>query len=50
MVTVADDDRACELGNQRLQGSEFYSAVEVFDDDRLVCRLSKDEAVGVAPP
>ena len=44
MVTVADDDRARELAWERLLSCEYYQLLEVFEDDRRVCALTRDPA------
>ncbi|MBA3812146.1 MAG: hypothetical protein H0X27_11005 [Caulobacteraceae bacterium] len=40
-VTVQGDGRAGEIAAQRLASSQAYFAAEVWEDDRLVCRLEK---------
>ena len=42
---VAEDERgAIELARNRLAESKFHTAVEVREDDRLVCQLLRREA------
>ncbi len=39
VITVIDDRRACELAQERLDARVDYYRAEVWEDDRLVCRL-----------
>ena len=39
VLTVANDERACELGGQRLASSPHYTRAEVWEGERLVCSL-----------
>ncbi len=41
-LTAADDEAARVLATRRLFRSENYRSVEVWDDDRLVCRVQKE--------
>jgi len=41
VVTVRGDARAREIASQRLASSIDHFAAEVWEDDRLVCRLDK---------
>ncbi len=41
-VTVQGDERAGEIAAQRLASSKAYFAAEVWEDDRLVCKLEKE--------
>jgi len=43
-VIVRDDDRAIEIAAQRLSSSPHYRAVEMWDDDRLVCQIDRSGA------
>ena len=42
-VTVRDDERAIEIATQRLSASPHYRIVEMWDDERLVCRIGRDD-------
>ena len=42
-VTVRDDERAIEIATQRLSSSPHYRLVEMWEDDRLVCRIGRDD-------
>jgi hypothetical protein len=39
VITVADDIRARELAAQRMAARTDYYGAEVWEDDRLVCKL-----------
>jgi len=41
VITAASDQRACELARGRLNASCHYSAVELWEDERFVCRIQK---------
>jgi hypothetical protein len=41
MVSVANDERALELADEKLRSSPHYSRVEVFDGDRLVGAIDR---------
>jgi hypothetical protein len=43
-LAAADDEAARKLATQRLFSSDDYLDIEVWEDDRLVCRIQK------APP
>ena len=43
-VVVDDERRAIELARNMLAESKFHTAVELREDDRLVCQLLKREA------
>ncbi len=40
-VTSAGDDRACDAARARLATSDHYLGVEIWEDDRLVCKLQR---------
>ena len=42
MVTVANDQRALKLAEEKLHSSPHYRRVEVFDGDRLVAAIDRD--------
>ena len=42
-VTVRDDERAIEIATHRLSSSPHYRLVEMWDDERLVCRIGRDD-------
>ena len=42
-VTVGDDARATEIAARRLASSPHYRAAEVWDDERLVCRIGRGD-------
>ena len=44
ILTVASDQRACELAARRLASSPNYLRAEVWEDDRLVCSLDPSTA------
>ena len=44
ILTVASDERACELAGRRLASSPHYTRVEVWQEDRLVCSLDPSAA------
>ena len=43
-VVAEDERRAIELARNRLAESKFHTAVELREDDRLVCQLLRREA------
>ena len=45
LVTAADDARARELASQRLDASPHHLMVEVFEEDRLVCVVRREETI-----
>ena len=49
-VTVRGDARAREIATQRLASSAHYFAAEVWEADRLVCRLDKPPQTKPAGP
>lgn len=40
-LIVRGDDRAIEIAAQRLASSPRYRSVEVWEDERLVCRIGR---------
>jgi hypothetical protein len=40
-VTVRDDERACEVGANRLTVSPHYQSIEVWEDDRFVDKFER---------
>jgi hypothetical protein len=47
-VIVRDDERAIEVANRRLAASPHYHAVEMWEDDRLVCRIDRPDQAASA--
>lgn len=43
VVLAADDDAASELARVCLASSPHYLGIEVWEEDRLVARLAKDD-------
>jgi hypothetical protein len=42
-IDARDDESACTNARQHLSSSPHYSAVEVWDDERLVARVEEDQ-------
>ena len=42
-VIVRDDARATEIAAKRLASSPHYRAVEMWEDERLVCRIDRSD-------
>jgi hypothetical protein len=42
-IIVYDDARAIEVATRRLSASPHYQAVEMWEDDRLVCRIDRPD-------
>ena len=42
-IVVRDDDRAIEIATQRLSSSAHHRVAEMWEDDRLVCRISRED-------
>ena len=42
-IIVRDDARAIEIATERLAASIHHQAVELWEDDRLVCRLDRTD-------
>jgi hypothetical protein len=38
---VRDDDRACEVGRNRLTVSAHYRLIEVWEDDRFIDKFER---------
>jgi len=45
-LAAPDDEAARKLATQRLFSSDDYLDIEVWEDDRLVCRIQKAPAAG----
>ena len=45
-VIVRDDDHAIEIAAQRLYSSPHHRIAELWQDDRLVCRISREDLDG----
>jgi hypothetical protein len=41
-VIVRNDQRASEIAAKRLASSDHYRGVEIWEDERLVCRFDRD--------
>ncbi len=41
-LVVHNDQRASEIAAKRLTTSEHYLGVEIWQDERLVCRFDRD--------
>lgn len=41
MISVANDERALELADEKLRSSAHYRQVEVFDGERLVGAIDR---------
>ncbi len=46
VVDLRDDDRARAFAFERLGQSTYYSAVEIWDGDRLVARVEPEASLG----
>jgi hypothetical protein len=49
VVLAPDDEAACELARMCLDSSPHYLAIEVWDDQRQVIRIAKEDQFP-APP
>lgn len=47
-VIVRDDERACEVGRNRLVASPHYRLVEVWEDDRFIDKFERAIATDLA--